>query len=197
MTTPRVILFDVMDTLVRDPVWEVLPALFDCTLQELRQLRDPEVWHRFECGEIDEATFGSTYVPESDVGWNYDELVARMREGYQLVDGIEPLLEELRRAKIPMAALSNYPVWWRFIEEKLTLSRWIDWSFVSCRTGLRKPHPDAYLRAAQALELDPQDCLFVDDREDNVCGARDVGMQAVRFGDAPSLRRELVRLGIL
>ena len=195
--TPRIVLFDVMDTLVHDPVWEVLPALFGRSLEELRALRHPDAWERFERAEIDAETFARIYVTDPQVRWDYDELVDRMCQGYQLIEGIAPLLDELQRANVPMAALSNYPTWWRFIEDKLALSRWLDWRFVSCMTGVRKPDPDAFLGAARALELVPEACLFVDDREVNVRGAREVGMQAVRFEDARQLRQDLVHLGLL
>jgi 2-haloacid dehalogenase len=45
--------------------------------------------------------------------------------------------------------------------------------------------------------LRAEDTLFVDDREDNVAGAQSVGMGAVVFTDAATLRADLARYGIL
>jgi putative hydrolase of the HAD superfamily len=51
----------------------------------------------------------------------------------------------------------------------------------SVEIGVRKPHPDAYRAAADALRQPPEACLFVDDLTVNVDAARAVGMAALRF----------------
>ena len=83
------------------------------------------------------------------------------------------------------------------IEEKLGLSRYLEWSFVSCNTGHRKPEPEAYLGPARTLGLAPSECLFVDDRPVNVEGAIAAGMPGVVFTDAVTLRADLARHGLL
>ena len=40
------------------------------------------------------------------------------------------------------------------------------------------------------------DCIFVDDSEKNVAGARDIGMRAVHFVEPIDLRAELRGLGV-
>jgi putative hydrolase of the HAD superfamily len=50
---------------------------------------------------------------------------------------------------------------------------------LSGREGLRKPEPEIYLLAARRLGIRPEDCVFVDDVQANVDGARAVGMTAV------------------
>ena len=96
-----------------------------------------------------------------------------------------------------MHTLSNYPSWYQTIEERLGLSRYLPWTFVSCKTGVRKPDPAAFLGPAQALALPPEACLFIDDRGSNCKGAAAVGMQALRFEGTPLLREQLTELGVL
>jgi 2-haloacid dehalogenase len=45
--------------------------------------------------------------------------------------------------------------------------------------------------------LRAEDCIFVDDREDNVAGAQGVGMHALLFTDAATLQADFARLGVL
>ena len=97
-----------------------------------------------------------------------------------------------------MHALSNYPEWYRWIEERLGLSRYLSWTFVSCQTRVRKPDRAAYEHAARELGVPPEQLLFVDDREVNCAGARSVGMRAVHFrGDVAELRSALEASGAL
>ena len=44
-----------------------------------------------------------------------------MKSHYRLLEGVEPLLERLKRAGVEMHACSNYPVWWRNVEEATAL----------------------------------------------------------------------------
>ena len=45
--------------------------------------------------------------------------------------------------------------------------------------GVRKPDPQAYLRAAGALSVAPEEIVFLDDTPEYVDGARRVGMAAI------------------
>ncbi|HJL17402.1 MAG TPA: HAD family phosphatase [Sandaracinaceae bacterium LLY-WYZ-13_1] len=190
------LLLDVMGTLVRDPFHREMPAFFGMSLDELLAQKHPDAWVRFEHGELSEEAFLERFFAD---GRPFDRrgFVEHVRRAYAYLEGIEPLLEALRARGVPMHALSNYPCWYRLIEAELGLSRYLDWSFVSCETGVRKPDPEAYRGAARALSLPPERCLFVDDRATNVEAAREVGMDAVVFEDAAQLRRALEARGLM
>ena len=193
--TPRVLLLDVMDTVVWDP-YRLMPDFFGQTWVELVSGRNRTGWKEFERGIIDEETFLRTFF-EDERDFDRAAFVAMFRDGYRFLDGMEALLGELAGRGVAMHALSNYPSWFTMIEDKLALSRFLPWTFVSWNTGVRKPAPGAYTGGAESLGLLPGECLFVDDRERNCEGARAVGMPAVRFESAGQLRRELVACGLL
>ena len=186
-----------MDTLVRDPFREVMPVFFGMSLAEMMELKHPNAWRRFELGELTESEFLASFFAD---GRSYDHEGFRraIRAAYTWLDGMEALLVRLSERDRPMHVLSNYPVWHTWIEERLGLSRYVDWSFVSCNMGLRKPAPDIFRRAAHDLGLSPEQCLLVDDRRVNCEGARSVGMQALHYrADADALALELEQLGLL
>jgi FMN hydrolase / 5-amino-6-(5-phospho-D-ribitylamino)uracil phosphatase len=194
---PRAILWDVMDTLVVDPFREVMPSFFGMTLAELLQQKHPTAWVRFERSELSEDEFLDSFFED---GRRYDAAAfkAVVRQSYEWITGVEAVLEALRAGGACMHTLSNYPQWYRWIEERLGLSRYLGWTFVSCHTRLRKPDPAAYEHAARELGLAPEQLLFIDDRETNCAGARGVGMRAIHFrGDVAELRRELEAAGAL
>lgn len=60
-----------------------------------------------------------------------------------------------------------------------------------------KPEPAIYRLAAERAGVEPGDCFFTDDLEENVVGARRVGMRASLFTGVPALRTELQSLGVL
>ena len=62
---------------------------------------------------------------------------------------------------------------------------------------MAKPAAGAFLAAAERLGVAPEVCLFVDDRAENVEGARAVGMQAHLFTGVDDLRDVLVATGLV
>jgi len=190
------LLLDVMGTIVREPFLEDVPRFFGMTLAELMPLLSRETWFEFERGEIDEAAFARRFFLDGRP-FDCEGLKAVLSHGFQYLPGMRELLEELHATSVEMHVLSNYPVWYRLVEEELRLSRYVSWTFVSCKTGVRKPDAEAYTGAARALGVAPKDCLFVDDRSINCTAAVNQGMTAVHFATAVELRRALENRGVL
>jgi HAD superfamily hydrolase (TIGR01509 family) len=193
---PTVVLFDVMGTLVHDPFFVEVPRFFGTDLKALVATKHPTAWVDFELGEIDELELGRRFFTDGR-GLDVAGLKRAMLDAYAFLPGIEPLLQRLRGRGVSMHVLSNYPCWYRLIEDKLGLSRYLPWTFVSCETRSRKPDARAYLGACEALGVAPADCVFVDDRRLNCEGARAVGMDAIVFDDAHALAAELAARGLL
>jgi len=77
------------------------------------------------------------------------------------------------------------------------LRRFFKVELSSCYLGLRKPEPAIYRRALEILGRPAERILFIDDREENVAGAVNAGMKAIRFEGAAALRLALERFGVL
>ena len=72
----------------------------------------------------------------------------------------------------------------------------IDGYLVSAAERLMKPDPEIFRLICERFELNPTDCLFVDDNEDNCIGARVAGMHAYHFtGDVEDLEANVRLLG--
>jgi HAD superfamily hydrolase (TIGR01509 family) len=192
----RVLLLDVMGTLVHDPFFDAMPAFFGLPFREMLAQKHPSAWVEFELAERTEEALLRDFFADGRA-FDHQAFLARVTEAYALLPGIEPLLEALSRANVPMVAFSNYPAWYRRVEHRTALSRFLEWRFVSCETGRRKPEREAYVHAAETLGVAPSACVFVDDREVNCVAAREVGMDAVVFEDAAQLRAALVARGLL
>jgi len=80
---------------------------------------------------------------------------------------------------------------------KFELRRYFKVALSSCYLGLRKPEPAMYQRALDILGSAPYRTLFIDDREENVAGAREAGMKAIRFTGAEALKKELEKLKVM
>jgi putative hydrolase of the HAD superfamily len=63
------------------------------------------------------------------------------------------------------------------------------WSY---QLGMAKPDPAIYLHALEKLGTQPEETLFIDDKQVNIDAARDLGIRAILFHDVDTLRAELV-----
>src|SRR5437868_12706088 len=141
-----------MDTLVRDPFFTHMPAFLGLSFEELLAKKHPTAWGEFELGRLDESQLYASFFRDG-TAIDGPGLKRHMAEAYAWLPGVEALLQELCARGVPMHALSNYPSWYRLIDERLGLSRYVRLSFVSCDTGVRKPAPAAFSKACESLAL--------------------------------------------
>jgi len=191
-----IVLWDVMGTLVHDPFFAEMPEFFGMTFEAMLEAKHPSAWVEFELGECSEEDFLESFFAD---GRDFDRrgFVSAIRSSYRWVPGLEELLDELRGSGCAMHAFSNYPVWYQLIEERLSLSRFLDWRFVSCITGLRKPDPAAYAHVLSELGAPAERCVFVDDRVRNCEAARQSGIRSILFEGVAPLRASLRDAGVL
>jgi putative hydrolase of the HAD superfamily len=66
----------------------------------------------------------------------------------------------------------------------------------SCFVGLRKPESGIYCLAVEITQMNPEECVFIDDRELNLeCGAK-LGMYTIEMKAIEQLRNDLEKIGV-
>lgn len=189
----RVVLFDVMDTVLVDPFLAALRACTPLPLEELFARRDADLWPAFERGELDEPAYWAGWEA-AGLPHDPDAFHAARRAGTRWIEGMPALLDELAGV-VERVTASNYPVW---IEELAVdhLADRFERILASHHLGVRKPDPAFYLRLLEEVAAAPGEAAFVDDREVNVRAAEDLGIRSHRFEDAATLRAWLADLGV-
>ena len=108
------------------------------------------------------------------------------------------VLGELLDAGVPCYALTNmeaetYPR--RY--ERFAFLRWFAGTVVSSAEGVIKPEPEIFRRLLSRYALVAERTVFIDDSPVNIDAASALGMVALRFESAASLRAQLVARGLL
>jgi epoxide hydrolase-like predicted phosphatase len=90
-------------------------------------------------------------------------------------------LQQLR-PRYKTALLSNA---WSDARDNITrffqLHTFVDLQIFSAEEGLAKPDPRLYLLALSRLEVQPEETIFIDDREENIQVAQQIGMHTILF----------------
>jgi HAD superfamily hydrolase (TIGR01509 family) len=109
----------------------------------------------------------------------YQELSRTLGSDYCLSEGAVGLLENLKREGVPFTIATSSPKMnVDFFNEMLGLDKYFDMEKVVYDDGIirGKPAPDLYLKAAQVLELDPKDCVVIEDARSGIASAHAAGV---------------------
>jgi len=138
-------------------------------------LHDESIWHRFTeeifIGMGGPEAIASECATEVEEGWG-------VSENFELFEDVLPVLEELRRADLRIAVVSNGI---RDLTEFVAHHRLDVDAIVDSRShGRVKPHPTIFQAALAALGVTAEDAVMVGDSlEEDVEGARALGMRAI------------------
>lgn len=111
------------------------------------------------------------------------------------VPGMKELIIKLKAEGYKIYGLSNwssvvYDVMKRF-EDIFSL---LDGKVISSEEKLIKPDVAIYRRFCDKFGVEPQTCVFTDDKAPNIEGARKAGMHAILFQNADQFERQLREL---
>lgn len=157
---------------------------------------DTNAWARLERGEVDLETFGPLWSDEAAaLGHELDGRLVLER----LAGEIRPaMVDAIRscRTKYKTACLTN-----NFTRAEAMLSEEVaavyslfDAILESRVLGVRKPDPRFYELACETLDVEPHECVFLDDLGVNLKPARQLGMHTIKVEDPHVALHELGRL---
>lgn len=163
--------FELLDTEWRGPFDPERDPLWQAAVSE--EITEREYWHR-RASELHPDAEDPTFAFMRQLYDTDEERIVRPE--------IVALLDELDRRGIRTAGLTNdlaafHPPEWI---ERMTVIRRFDPLVDLSHAGFLKPAPTAFEYALKQLDVPPEKVLFFDDQPQNVEGAEEFGIAAVR-----------------
>ncbi len=160
-------------------------------------------WARFERNEIDLNQFDSAFREESAaLGYPVDGkdviplLAGNLRQ--PMVSALEACKARLKVGCITNnVAAGSRPASIEdaddggLVDSEARVFALFDHVIESSRAGLRKPHPQIYQMACDALGVAPANAVYLDDLGVNLKPARDIGMTTIKVADPDVALEEL------
>lgn len=180
---PAAILFDHDGTLVdTEPVWAAakmeLAAEFGGTWTPRDSIDCVGYSMQFT---LDRLRTRGVNLPDAEID---ARLVAKVRAGLantpvEFLPGIERLLTEIRDAGIPAAVVTNATT--SVVQRTADAAPAGVFGAVIGNNEVTRPKPDPqpYLLAARALEVDPEQCVAIEDSPSGIQSATDAGMKVI------------------
>jgi putative hydrolase of the HAD superfamily len=171
-----------------------LPAGFIRTVNATHP--DTNAWAQLERGEVDVQSFGTLWSAEAeDLGHELDGRLVLERLAGEIRPQMVAAIRACQKA-YKTACLTN-----NFTRAEAVLSAEVaavyalfDAVLESRVLGVRKPDPRFYQLACEALDVEPDECVFLDDLGVNLKPARALGMRTIKVTDPDAALCELGEL---
>lgn len=120
------------------------------------------------------------------------EIVEKEVRSYITIDTEIVLLINELHARYRIGLCSNAPL--GYAEEIMRdhdLYKYFDAVTISSAVGLRKPHPDMYKKAIDAMDMPAESVVFIDNEQANIDGAAACGIKSILFKSTAQLKNDL------
>lgn len=108
--------------------------------------------------------------------------------------GMKELLARLKGEGFSLYGLSNWCSKVYVTMGQYDIFQLMDGYVISSEEHLVKPEAGIYHRLYEKFGLKPEECIFADDKQENIEGARRTGMRGIVFENAAQYERELRRM---
>ena len=107
------------------------------------------------------------------------------------VEGMYELLTQLKAEGYKLYGLTNWCSKVYLTMAQFPIFKLLDGQIISSEEKVIKPEPEIYQRLFDKFNLKPEECIFADDRAENIEGGSRLGMDGIVFKDAKQYEREL------
>jgi putative hydrolase of the HAD superfamily len=167
----------------------------------------PEVVIEYHKTHLSDLLLGNTTIERfwqdmrdagGDPALNFEEIwVDEGSKHREINDGLLALIEKLRK-NYSVGTLTNLTASRLLIDEKMDIYLHFDYTVLSCVEHLKKPDPAFYRIALARADAQPDEAIFIDDREEPVAIAVQMGIKGIlyRYPENDALVRELKASGV-
>lgn len=167
--------------------------------------KDYRPFRDFFQGEFQKTLIGKAdlkqLILDHDFVWetkgNVDGLLKKWFEAeYQPNESLLNFVPELRAAGVYCYIATNQERYRGAYIKNVMFPEQFDGYFVSALVGRKKPDPDFFTSIIKLIQkdipgIDTKEILFIDDSQENVEGARQVGLESLLYTDLESVKGDL------
>ncbi len=190
----RTIIFDLSEVYLKG-----LKGLED-KLEPLLNVPAEEIHERFHnkeltllfSGKISEIKYWESLIEQNNWNIKVTALERLIRENFTEIKGTRRIIEELKENGLKLGLLSVHAKEWvEFCEQKYDYHKLFNEIVYSFEIGELKPAREPFEIILKKLRVNSQECIFIDDSQQNLFTAESMGMKTIQFKDSIQLHRDL------
>ena len=153
-------------------------------------------WVDYKLDKITGDEFWQGFAEELGIDEDCEELKKISLSYNKIIPGTIEVYKELK-GKYKLAILSNNATEWvEDIRKIIPIDDVFDLILFSNEVKMKKPDAEFFNLCSEKLGLKPEECVFVDDQNNNISAAQELGFNTIQFTDAEQLKEELNKLGV-
>jgi putative hydrolase of the HAD superfamily len=175
-----------------------MTAYCSLTEEKIREIvhKNSEFIELFDTGKITPQEFHSRAIAKLDARIGYKEFFAAYTDVFSSNPPVLDILEKLK-GEYRLILLSNTDVVrFAFIKSKYPEILIFDDYVLSFEVGYMKPHPEIYKEALKRAGAEAPEAVFIDDMEENIIGAKALGLKGILYKPDTDLEKELRDSGL-
>ena len=192
------IIFDLQDVLTSD--WREVFNMQELNIKPdmIAEFFDDhnDLRKEMQYGRLSEDEFWRQFIHFTGANLTVDRLKDAVRKTLQPFPEVMGIAKSLK-PNYKLAILSNFTKEWvDYLVDKYRFNEIFDDMFWSFQKSIKKPSSEAYLQVVEKFNVRSEECLFIDDKERNVKGAKDVGMKTILYTNPEELKKQLLQAGV-
>lgn len=191
----KVIVFDFGGVLYepkKEPLYDLVKKTFQVGDEGLQKIR--KGLHQARVANIPEIIAWKKSALEFGISLPDDwsaQLDTVLKNSIVEVKGMRELVQSYREKGYSTAVFSNIEPHHAEITRNLGCYQGFSPVVLSCEIGVDKPDPQAYKIMLEQVNVDPKNCIFIDNKQENIDAAKALGIDAILFTNPEQIKTEL------
>lgn len=189
------IIFDLGGVVLSRGLWSFRAYLvekYGVTDEQTRDIFIKKYYKPYFSGKLSEGDFWIGVLHDLNIQADWKKLKEILLDFYTPNEGMFELLNKLKATGYKTYLLSDQTNdWWPLLDKRYNIFSYFDKVFISSEVGLHKPEKAFYEFVLNDTKLSPSETLFVDDLQENLDPAHEIGMNVLLFNDAEKFKTEL------
>jgi putative hydrolase of the HAD superfamily len=178
-----------------DIVCAPLARLSDRTYDEvMKEVQNGPIVDSSMLGRLTPREFHRAICDEIHVAIDFDPFIDIWNSILSIDDDMADFVEKLATTHTLVIASNTDAIHFAYSLERYPAFKAFGRHFLSCEMGLLKPGPAYFHHVLYELWASSANCVFIDDRPDNVRAARNLGIKGLVFESIAKLKSDLSQI---
>ena len=194
----KLIIFDIGGILIQEPsstgMYKNIAAFLGISEEEYNEARKP-YWHLATTGELSLKQLYEKVLKKLNKNMKAEDVVKKHLEEYGVIEKVRNLeiiriIEDLK-INYEVVALTNTEQEIGEYNREHGLFKFFDRAFLSTELHMKKPDAVIFQKVLDECNVTADEALFIDDKEENTEGARELGIPCILYENPKQLKKML------
>lgn len=196
----KVIIFDLGGVLFTNGTKKFIEDIsrkYGLNRELVKEIMDGDVGSQYREAKITRDEFWKIALEKLNIPESIDALEEQWISGYELIEGTKDIILELSKTYKVYYLSDNVRERVERIDNKYSFLTWFEDGIFSHEAGVRKPNPEIYKYVLRKAGVNPEEAVFIDDKQSALEPADKMGMKTILFKTPEELRENLIFIDVL